>query len=42
MIDAGWYNMSGNLPENANYAEWNTVSLDGAVLDTSGRVAGTV
>ncbi len=39
---AGWYSMSSNEPENANYAEWNTISLDGVKLDTSNRVAGTV
>ncbi|MBO5228327.1 MAG: hypothetical protein J6B39_04970, partial [Lachnospiraceae bacterium] len=39
---SGWTQMSGNAPENANFAEFNTTDLLGAVSDTSGRTAGTV
>ncbi len=38
----GWTQMSGNAPENANFAEYNTSDLNGQGSDTSGRVAGTV
>ncbi len=32
----GWHDMSGNKPENANYAEYNT-TYNGEAVDTSGR-----
>ncbi len=38
----GWTQMSGNAPENANFAEYNTSDFSGMGSDTSGRVAGTV
>ena len=34
--------MSGNAPENANFAEYDTMALTGKSSDISGRVAGTV
>ncbi len=36
----GWKDMSGNLPQNANFKEYNTTYL-GAAVDTTGRVTGT-
>lgn len=39
---AGWTQMSGNQPENANFAEYNTTDLTGTALDVSARVAGSV
>lgn len=33
---SGWYDMSGNKPETANYAEYNT-TYNGAAVDTSQR-----
>lgn len=38
----GWYEMSGNQPENAQYKEFGTTALDGAAVDTSKRISGTV
>ena len=37
---AGWTDMSGNLPQNANYNEYNT-TYNGVAVDTTGRVTGT-
>ncbi len=42
ILAAGWTSMSNAKPENANFAEYNTTSLDGKTVDTSKRVAGTV
>ncbi len=39
---AGWTQMSGAQPENANFKEYNTTALDGAAVNTSSRTAGTV
>ncbi len=39
---SGWYEMSGNKPENANFKEFGTTTVDGTAVDTSRRVAGTV
>lgn len=39
---AGWTQMSGNAPENANFAEYDTMALTGEASDLTGRVAGTV
>ena len=38
----GWTQMSGNAPENANFAEYDTMELSGMSSDLTGRVAGTV
>ena len=38
----GWYEMSGNQPENAQYKEFGTTAMDGAAVDTSKRISGTV
>lgn len=35
---AGWYEMSGNNPANANYVEYNTTRTDKTAVDLSGRV----
>ncbi len=40
--EEGWTSMSGNLPEKANYLEYNSVYTDGTPVDTSKRVAGVV
>ncbi len=37
----GWYKMSGNTPENANFKEYNTTA-NGNGVDTSSRTSGTV
>lgn len=38
IIDAaGWKDMSGNLPQNANFNEYNTTALDGSNVDISNR-----
>ncbi|SFR86558.1 pectinesterase family protein [Anaeromicropila populeti] len=42
ILDAGWTSMSGNAPENANYVEYNTTSMDGSDVNISGRTAGVV
>ena len=42
ITDAGWYEMSGAKPENANYFEYNTTLLDGTTVDTSKRVGGVM
>ncbi|MBO5351974.1 MAG: LysM peptidoglycan-binding domain-containing protein [Lachnospiraceae bacterium] len=39
---AGWTQMSGNQPEKANFAEYNTTDLLGAAADVSARVEGTI
>ena len=38
----GWYEMSGNDPANAQYKEFGTTTVDGAAVDTSKRISGTV
>lgn len=38
--EAGWTDMSGNKPENANFAEINSVYTNGTAVDVSKRVAG--
>ena len=38
----GWTQMSGNAPENANFAEYDTMDLNGMSSELTGRVAGTV
>ena len=38
----GWTQMSGNDPANANFAEYDTMALNGESSELSGRVAGTV
>ena len=42
ITEAGWIEMSGNKPENANYKEYNTTSLDGENVDTSKRVVAPI
>lgn len=43
LIDAkGWASMSGSLPENAFFTEYNTTYMDGTAVDLSSRTAGTV
>ena len=42
ILDAGYTSMSGNLPENANYREYNTVYMDGTSVDLSKRVTGVI
>lgn len=42
ILAKGWTSMSGNNPENANYVEYNTTSMDGNKVNTSSRVSGTV
>ena len=42
MSAAGWTQMSGNAPEKANFAEYNTTDLSGAAADVSARIEGTV
>lgn len=37
-----WTDMSGNKPENANFKEYNTTSLDGQTVDTSKRVVAPI
>ncbi len=39
---AGWTQMSGNQPENANFAEYNTTDMQGNAADVSKRIEGTV
>lgn len=39
---AGWTEMSGNKPKNANFKEFNTAVTDGKAVDLSGRVAGVI
>lgn len=39
IANAGWYNMSGNSPEKANYKEYNT-TFNGQPVDVSGRTPG--
>ncbi len=39
---AGWKDMSGNQPQNANFGEFNTTDLTGKKADTSKRTEGTV
>lgn len=41
IADEGWKSMNGD-PKNANYHEFGTTTLDGAAVDTSKRVEGTV
>ncbi|SDA26480.1 pectate lyase, PelA/Pel-15E family [Ruminococcus sp. YE71] len=41
ITSAGWASMSGNAPENAKFKEYNT-TVNGAAVNTSGRVSGTV
>ena len=41
ILDRGWTDMSGPAKD-ANFAEYNTTSLDGKPVDTSKRVEGTV
>ena len=41
ITSAGWTSMSGNMPENANFKEYNT-TVNGTPVNTSGRVSGTV
>lgn len=41
IVDEGWKSMNGD-PKNANYHEFGTTTLDGAAVDTSKRVEGTV
>lgn len=38
----GWTEMSGKLPQNAKFKEYNTTSLDGKTVDVSSRTTGTV
>ncbi|MDO5293796.1 MAG: pectinesterase family protein, partial [bacterium] len=38
----GWTSMSNVAPEQATFREYNTVTKDGAKVDTSSRTAGTV
>lgn len=40
ILARGWSSMSGNAPENANYAEYNTTAVNGGKVDLSGRVTG--
>lgn len=40
--DEGWFDMSGNKPEKANYKEYNSVYTDGTAVDMSKRVTGVV
>lgn len=40
--DAGWSDMSGNLPTGANFGEFNTTVVDGTSEDTSKRVTGVM
>lgn len=42
ITDEGWTDMSGNKPENAQFGEFGTTLMDGAAVDTSKRVTGTV
>ncbi|MBD5521963.1 MAG: hypothetical protein HDR03_12225 [Lachnospiraceae bacterium] len=45
ITSAGWDSMGSNpknLPEDANFKEYNTTTIAGASVSTSGRVAGTV
>lgn len=43
LIDAkGWTSMSGSLPENANFTEFNTTYMDGTPVDMTSRTSGTV
>lgn len=42
IVAAGWYQMSGNQPENAKYHEFNTTTVDGTAVNTSGRVTGVM
>ena len=39
---AGWTQMSGNQPENANFAEYDTMELTGMSSDLTARVEGTI
>ncbi|MCM1326975.1 MAG: pectinesterase family protein [Bacteroidales bacterium] len=39
---AGWTEMSGADPKNANFFEYNTTTADGAAADTSKRVRGVM
>ncbi len=36
----GWNSMSGNQPQNANYAEYHTTAANGEAVDVSGRITG--
>lgn len=38
----GWKDMSGNLPTNAKFHEYNTTLTDGTTADVSGRVTGVM
>ena len=42
ITSAGWTSMSGNLAENANYKEYNTMLSDGTSADVSGRITGVL
>lgn len=42
VVPAGWKDMSGVSPEDANYKEFNTTILGGEVADVSNRTSGTV
>ncbi len=37
IVAAGWYDMSGAKPENANFYEYNTTDMNGNAVDTSSR-----
>lgn len=38
----GWTDMGGNKPQNANFKEYNTTSLDGKTIDTSKRAVAPI
>lgn len=42
ILSRGWTSMSGNQPQNANYAEYNTTAANGDSVNLSGRVTGVV
>ncbi len=37
IVDAGWYEMSGAKPEDANFYEYNTTDMSGTAVSTTGR-----
>jgi len=42
IVGEGWTSMSSNKPENANFKEFNTTSVDGEAIDTSKRVVAAI
>ncbi|MCH5250823.1 MAG: chitobiase/beta-hexosaminidase C-terminal domain-containing protein, partial [Lachnospiraceae bacterium] len=42
IVSEGWTVMSGNKPEDARYHEYNTTTIAGEAVSTTGRTAGTV